>query len=185
MDIRTAILDRRTVHEFSGESVDTETVSEGLKLALWAPNHKLTFPWKFYWAGSETKAKLVQLAADLKSQQPTPPSEIMLNALKNKLGSCSEMIAIGCKKSESEFQQREDYATVACGLQNTCLYLHSKGIQTKWSTGGFTRHEKTYEILGVDSAEVDIVGILLIGLAKTEPRVPERPGLDEFLEKRP
>lgn len=183
MDIGTVIKDRRTVHEFSGETVDFTLVQEALKLALWAPNHKLTFPWKFCWAGPKTKEKLVQLAVDLKSQQPNPPSEVMLSALKTKLSSCAEMVGVACKRTEDCFQQREDYATVSCGIQNSTLFLHAHGIHSKWSTGGFTRHERTYEILNLNPKEFEIVGMLLLGKAKTLPRAPERPDLSEFLQQ--
>ncbi|NQZ01589.1 MAG: nitroreductase [Bdellovibrionales bacterium] len=185
MDLKTAILSRRTVHEFSGESVPQDLIEEALNLALWAPNHKLTYPWMFYLIGRETQMKLVELAVEIKAASPKPPSEVMLGALRQKLSNIPQMVAIGCKKVDDNFQQREDYATVACGVQNASLYLHEQGYASKWSTGGFTRNKKTYEILGVDSAQIDIVGFMFVGKGSPPPKKQERPALESVMVRVP
>jgi nitroreductase len=185
LDLKTAILSRRTVHEFSADPVPQDLIEEALKLALWAPNHKLTYPWMFYWVGKETQSKFADLAVELKSQSDPPPSEVMLKALHKKLSVIPQMIAVGCKKVESAFQQREDYAAVACGLQNASLFLHEQGYASKWSTGGFTRQEKTYDILGVNSDEVDIVGFLFVGKGQPPAKQQVRPALESVLLRTP
>ena len=185
MDLKAAILSRRTVHEFSDETVPRALVEEALNLALWAPNHKLTFPWMFCWIGSQTQAKLVDLAAELNAQGPKALSGIALEALRKKLLGVPRMIAVGCKKVADEFQQREDYASVACGIQNAALFLHAEGYGTKWSTGGFTRHERTYQILGMDPSEIEIVGFLFIGKGQPPAKKPLRPELNTVLLEKP
>ncbi|MEO0336381.1 MAG: nitroreductase [Pseudomonadota bacterium] len=185
MDLKTAILSRRTVHEFSSEPVPPGLIEDALNLALWAPNHKLTFPWLFYLIGEQTKVKLVDLALELKSQSPKPVSDVLLQALKVKLSAIPSLVAVGCKRVDDEFQQREDYATVSCGIQNASLYLHEQGYASKWSTGGFTRNKKTYEILGIDESEVDIVGFLFVGKGEPPAKQPVRPELQSVLISRP
>ncbi len=154
-----------------------------LELALWAPNHKMTCPWAFYDIGLETRQKLVSLAIDLKKLKTPDLSDAMEFSLRGKLESVSHMIMIGLKLCDDDFQLREDYATVSCGVQNMSLYLHDQGYGSKWSTGGFTRHEKAYEILEVNPAKVEIVGAFLVGCIdkSQELRVPPRPDSQETI----
>ena len=186
MSLENIIRSRRTWHQFTGEQVPQNVINTALELALWAPNHKMTHPWAFYDLGPETRQKLVDLAVELKKQKSPDLSEAMESALRNKLGSVSHMIMIGLKTCDDDFQAREDYATVSCGVQNMSLYIHDQGFGSKWSTGGFTRHDKTYEILGVDKSKTEIVGALLIGTIDNSQsvRVPPRPNSQDTIHCR-
>lgn len=185
MDIESVIRQRRTIHQFNGQPVRDDLIRTALDLALWAPNHKLTFPWKFYDLGPDAKANVIDLAARLKSKKGgaefTPAME---KSLRDKLESASRLIFLGIKKSDSAFQMREDYATLACGVQNASLYLWSHGVGSKWSTAEFTSAPEAYDILQIDPREVELVGVLLIGHFSGPVRMPPRPPLETFLEKR-
>lgn len=177
MSIEKTIRDRRTVHQFTGQQVPQQLVNTALELALWAPNHKMTHPWEFYDIGPVTRQKLVDLAVELKKLNTPDLTDAMEQSLRGKLASASHMILVGLKLCDNDFQLREDYATVSCGIQNMSLFLHEQGYGSKWSTGGFTRHKKTYELIGVDPEKTEIVGALLIGgIDSSRPmRVPPRP----------
>lgn len=177
MNFEKLIKTRRTYHEFTGQSVDPGLVQSALELGLWAPNHKNTFPWKFYVVSEKIKNRLIELAVQLKEKKSEAPlPSVLKEGLKNKLRSCSHMVAIGMQKTESQFQQREDYASVACAIQNVSLYLHANGAGSKWSTGGFTSNIQTYEILGIDQKHIELVGVLLIGdIQKISIRTPHKP----------
>ena len=43
----TAIENRRTIHEFRPDPIAEETLWRILDAARWAPNHRLTEPWRF------------------------------------------------------------------------------------------------------------------------------------------
>ena len=77
--------------------------------------------------------------------------------------------------------QREDYAAVACAIQNLQLALHAEGIGTKWSTGAVTRAPQTYEQLGLDEHEHEIEGFISVGMAAHVPTAPSRPPLGTFV----
>jgi nitroreductase len=62
VDVQTAIRDRRTHKRYGPEPVDDATLLELLDLARFAPNHKLTQPWRFRILGPETRA-LIDVAA--------------------------------------------------------------------------------------------------------------------------
>ena len=177
MKIEELIQVRRTFHEFTGKSVDKGLVEKALRLALFAPNHKNTFPWAFYILGEGKKTSLIDLAVELKRKKSIDGlSDALESNLRKRLGSCSYMVVIGLKKSDSKFQEREDYASVACGVQNISLYLHANGLGSKWSTGGFTSAPQTYEILSINKSDIEIVGVLLVGdVEGLKVRTPPKP----------
>ncbi len=53
------IRNRRSIRSFKPETVPSEVILEMLETAVYAPNHRLTEPWRFIYAASEAgKAKL-------------------------------------------------------------------------------------------------------------------------------
>ncbi len=55
------------------------------------------------------------------------------------------------------------------------LYLWPQGIGVKWTTGGITRQQRFYELLGIDSASESIVGFFWYGVPKVMPTQQRRP----------
>jgi nitroreductase len=188
MDFQQLVTTRRTVHNYTTEKVQDELVVEALRLSLWAPNHRLTFPWQYVSVGPAARARLADLAVELKSAKAAkaggaePMSDAKKHAIRETLVNPSHIILVGVKKSEPHIQH-EDYATLACGIQIATLFLWENGISTKWSTGGWAMHAKTYEICGIDSAQVQLEGALLIGKPQITPPAPERPTLDKFFRR--
>lgn len=180
MDFQELVLTRRTVQTYNSEPVDEAVVEEALRLSLWSPNHKLTYPWKFYWVGSQSRQKLADLMVEVKSKKG-PLNEIQATAARKKVLEPAQLIVLGIRRSEDAHRQHEDYATLAGSVLIASLSLWHKGIGSKWSTGGFSQHEKTYGILGVDPKEVSLEGCLMIGRMNGIPPAPERPDLAEFL----
>ena len=56
MDLYEALLSRRTIYAFEDRPVPGEALLRALEAARWAPNHKLTEPWRFSVLGAETRA---------------------------------------------------------------------------------------------------------------------------------
>src|SRR5690606_3257170 len=77
-----------------------------------------------------------------------------------KLINSAALVAFCMKKAADPTQQREDYAAVACAIQNFAIALRQDGWDSKWSTGGLTRDARTYELLGVDQNALEIVGFV-------------------------
>lgn len=178
------IKSRRTVHQFTNEKISEDLVINSLELSLWVPNHRLTFPWKYFLIEDETRARLIDLAVQLKRAKDPSFSEIKAGALKKRLAAPSHWVFLGVKKDENDKIFEEDKATVACSVQTISLDLWKNNIATKWSTGAFSQHEKTYEILKVNSKEIYLMGVLFIGVAERTPPTPERPPIGQFLERK-
>lgn len=183
-DIENLIKSRRTVHQFTSEKISEDQVLKSLELSLWAPNHHLTFPWKYFLIQDDTRKRLIDLAVNLKRKKDPSFSEIKEDALRKRLKAPSHWVLLGVKKNESPKVFEEDKATMACSVQTISLDLWQKNIATKWSTGGYSQHEETYKILNIDPEQVYLMGALFIGMAERIPPTPERPPISEFLERK-
>lgn len=183
MDLAQLIQSRRTVHNYTLEKVPDALVEQALSLSLFAPNHKLTFPWVYTWVGPEARVKLAELGVELKSAKGEL-SPVKAEAVRQNVLRPSHIISLGIKKSEDGHRQHEDYATLACSVQIASLFLWEKGIVTKWSTGGWGNHPRTYTILGLNPEQVSLEGTLMIGKPEFMPKVPERPQLESVLRRR-
>ena len=58
-DALTSIKTRRSVKEYLPTEIPREWIEELLDAAHWAPNHKLTHPWRFHVFSGEGRERLV------------------------------------------------------------------------------------------------------------------------------
>jgi hypothetical protein len=64
VDVDTAIRTRRTHKQYGSEPVSEAVVRELVGVARWAPNHKLTNPWRFRLLGTETRRRIDELVPE-------------------------------------------------------------------------------------------------------------------------
>lgn len=175
---------RRTVHQFKPERIPDELVEKALELSLWAPNHRLTYPWRYTFISDEKRQSLIDLAVELKKEKDSSFSKIKEVGLRKRLGEPSHWVALGINKNPDPGIFQEDIATLGCSVQIASLYLWDKGISTKWSTGKFSTHQRTYEILDLDPEKVFLMGALFIGIADVVPAPSSRPPLNDVLKRK-
>lgn len=178
MEFQDVIDSCRTIHSFTEQRVAKEIILEGLEESLKAPNHKFTFPWKYYFVGEQKQEQIYEWF--LKQKFGDNPSEEQKAALAVKIKNPT-MILFAQKHNDDPFFAKEDYATMACSVQLLALYLANKRIGYKWSTAPFTSNPFTYKLLGIDADKEEIVGAILIGHAKAPPKERKRPPLNDIL----
>lgn len=183
MDTQTALLTRRTSHYWKAEAIPAEAVQLALEAAHMAPCHRYTWPWRFTLVGSQTRSSLFDLAVQLKKGTKETLPDRMYQTLVRKVRNPAELIVVSMTRCDDDFTHRENYAAVACAIQNLTLSLHASGYGSKWSTGKITRHVKTYKMLSLDSTQEEIVGFIWAGIPETAPSTPERPVLSTFVRK--
>lgn len=173
MNLQQLIADRRTVHDYRAEPLPEGAVERALTAALAAPNHRMTEPWRFVRVGPVARARLVEISAALKGggAELSGPA---LDKLRAKMLSPAELLVVCQVRSEDPTLTREDYAAVACAVQSAMLAWWAEGIGSKWSTGAVTTDARTYEALGVDPSQEEIVGFLWAGYSAREAPKPRR-----------
>ncbi len=175
------IRNRRTIHEFQTQLPPRETILEALELARWAPNHRLTEPWRFYWLGPKTIQAIAELNAALVTKaKGTRAGEIKLKRWQAIPG---WIVATSLCHSDA-VRAQENYAACCCAIHNIALYLWSQGIGMKWSTGEVIEQPAFYELLQIDSQQERSVGLLWYGYPATIPQQRRKPP-DDYVRELP
>ena len=100
---------RVEVHE-----IDPALVLEAIAHAVWAPNHKLTEPWRFRLIGAETKERICVLNAELaRDKAGDRAASIKLARWRAIPG----WMLLTCVQAGHEVQRREDYAACCCAAR--------------------------------------------------------------------
>lgn len=177
MELREAIMNRRSIRSFKKEEVDVSTIEELLEIARYAPNHKMTQPWRFVVLDRHDQAPLQHLIKSkkaLKKGKPVPEEEPIAD------DAPSHMLAVIMNVNEKEKVYRDDYGAVSSLIQNFSLLAWEQGIGVVWKTPGFMQDEEMKQLLDIGEGE-ELVGLLHIGYPAVVPKMKERDPLDSKL----
>lgn len=156
MHVDEAIRLRRTLKTYTDEPVARELVSELLDLAVLAPNHHDTAPWRFWVVGRRTLTALAEATGD------------------KKLLRSHTAIVVGVKQDPDAQVAEEDYAATACAIENLMLAARGRGLASFWRTPGVLSRPVVAKILGVPR-KVRLIGVVHVGLpGEPFPPQPER-----------
>lgn len=186
--VLAALEQRRSVFRFGDEPVPPELLERVLDAGRWAPNHKLTEPWRFTVLGPETRRALAPLYARTKLRKlpPDAPDERREQALTvagAKWHSKPAMVLVSQTAEEDPLRREEDYASVACAIQNIQLAAWALGLGSQWSTSSLIHDPEALEIAGIPAGE-RVVGLVFLGFP-AEVRASRRRPLSEVLRRTP
>ena len=176
MELYRLILERRTVHEYAARPLAEGALERAIRAAIAAPNHALTEPWRFTQVGRATRERLLAIGVDLVTNGgESPLSPAAESRLEITVINPAELLVVSQVLDAHPVIRQEDYAAVACAIQNLTLSLWSEGIGSKWGTEDFTEHPRMYSALQIDSDRERIVGFLWLGYPmKAHARKPRR-----------
>ncbi|WP_437226241.1 nitroreductase family protein [Planctomicrobium sp. SH661] len=163
---------RRTINDFRVELPPEDLILQAIELARWAPNHKMTEPWRFYLLGEQTASQLIQINTALLTSQKGA------DAARKKADKWSRIpgwMVVTCQSSPDPVRDQENYAAVCCAIENLMLFLWSREIGTKWSTNIFLQHPDVAQLLKIDPAVERIVGLVWYGYPATIPEARRKP----------
>jgi nitroreductase len=184
--VQQAIHARRSVRTFAAQAVDREIVQRLLDAATQAPNHRLTRPWRFFVLdrpGPKREA-VARVAEEVALQaMPEPHDERARERAKGRaadMANAPVLILAYSVPGRDEHETRENYAAVACGLQNVQLAAVEEGLVGGWSTGGIVRDAAVQSAVGAES-DWEFVGGLYLGYpTDAPPPMRERPGAADY-----
>jgi nitroreductase len=159
VELEEAIRSRRTHKAYVAEPVDRETLDELFDLARWAPNHKLTNPWRFRVLGPQALERLKAAGQD-----PIAAA---------KLDRAPTLVAVTATQSGDPVMDEEDMLATGVAAYVVLLAAHGRGLAGYWRTPGVLRTPQGRQALGIADDE-RILGLLHLGRPRQEPRVPER-----------
>jgi nitroreductase len=165
MELDEAIRTRRTHKAYAPEPLDRDTLDELFELARWAPNHKLTNPWRFRVVGPQALERLKEAADD-------PIAAAKLNR-------APTLVAVSATQTSGDpVLDEEDVLAAATAAYIVLLAAHGRGLAGYWRTPGLLRTDAGRAALDVGDDE-RVLGLLHLGHPRQEPRVPERADVAE------
>lgn len=186
MELHDALTSRRTIQRFRAGAIADATLERALAAAVYAPNHKATWPFRFVIAGPVAREAVFRVSLRLKAAKRGGAPDAELEArMRADLLLPDRLVAVVQVVSPDPNRAEEDYAACACATYALMLALHADGAGTKWGTGGATRAPETLAALGVDPATERIVGFVWIGVPEVVPQTPRRPPLDTLVRRAP
>lgn len=171
---------RRTVHEYETDSVPPSIVQQAIELAVWAPNHKLNFPWRFVQLGPVAHKQVAELAATVKFGAGIKNEATQ--KLTQRFLRVGSFLVLGLRRAADPMRAKEDYASLACAVQNMSLFLWEQGYGSKWTTGGILHRPELYQMVEWNENEMEIVGLFWIGKPQVVPSPPSRPKVAEVFK---
>ena len=167
VSIYEALYQRRSVWKFQERAVAHEALERLLQTVAWAPNHRMTEPWRFVVMeqGSELRQRLSQLVYDemLKEMGDTERAE----AYRAKVQDPPVIAYVYNVQGRDEFGTRENYASVMMGVQNMALAGVAEGLAVTLETGRVSRVPGLEGLLGAEG-DWEMVGMLSIGYPDEE-----------------
>ena len=160
-----AIRSRRTHKQFGREPVSDAVVRDLLDLARFAPNHKLTQPWRFRLLGEETRRRL-DLAVGEKEAM--------------KLGRAPTLILATALLSGDPQTHEEDLHATACAVYAVLLGATGRGLASYWRTPAALEEPAVRELLELAVNE-RVVGLIHLGPSVSEPPAKDRVPLGDIL----
>lgn len=168
------VKNRRSIYPnmYTGEQVSDEIIKQMLENANWAPNHRLSEPWRFVVFTGEGLKKLAGFQAELYKKVTAASGSFKeddYEKLATKPLSASHIIAIGMHRDEKErLPEIEEVEAVACAVQNMALTAEVYQVGCYWGSGGITYFEEAKEFFGLGEND-KLLGFLYVGVPKIRP----------------
>ncbi len=188
MELKEAILTRRTARKFLPKAISEETLLEILEAGTWAPSHGNNQPWEFILIGDETRSKLAKMyqeymeAGPLKNPDlPEERKQAARNFAMN-FGDAPVLLAVASAPAETDLNKYDFPMATAAAIQNIFLLAWEKQIAGVWLSYGM--NPKAEKLLEIPEGG-RISGILALGYPEFVPPVQPRIAADDKLRRLP
>jgi nitroreductase len=170
--LRSVIEGRRTVGKFHPEQPPRELIEQVLEAATWAPNHRLTEPWRFVVLAGAAREELGRFMGEQNAAKyPDDETRREFERAKGerKALRAPVVIALGVEPVQaSNVEEIEEIAAVAAAAQNMLLTAHTLGLGAKWSSGAIIHDAGVKSWLGLSERAL-LLGFLYIGYPAMAP----------------
>jgi nitroreductase len=165
---------RRTNLRMDAERpVPDELVERLCRLAMWAPNHKKTWPWRFATFTGDGRSRLGNTIADALDPATFDKPE-KIDKYRVKYLRAPLMLAVGAAPGGSDIRHAENRDAVAAGIQNLLLGATAAGLASFWASIIPDAFGAVAELCGWESG-TRTVAVIYLGWPLGETPAPQRP----------
>ena len=176
--VEAAIMGRRSVKRFAPLPVPRDLIARLIEAAVWAPNHRLNEPWRFYVLQERARGALGEIArgitrAKLAAADGGDPAVVERKAGEAAAAwaSVPALIYVTTLRDPQPEVDLENYGAVCCAVQNLMLAAHAAGLSTSWSSGAIAAAEELQRLAGAGPEE-RMVGLLRLGYPDPAAALP-------------
>lgn len=166
MNITELIRTRRTVGSFTEQPVDPAIIEEMLESAIYAPNHKMTQPWRFLFMQGAMRQQYATLRSEMGAEKGKNPEREFQKFMNVPL-----FLFVVMKESEHAHTREEDYAATSALIQNLLLLAWDQAIGSAWKS--YPDDPRLNRLIGLNEGEV-VVGVIHLGYPSGEDKTPKR-----------
>ncbi|NLD76629.1 MAG: nitroreductase [Acidimicrobiales bacterium] len=154
------------------QPVDPGVVQRLIGSAIWAPNHKRTWPWRFTVLTGDARRRLGEAFAAVGEELDMDP--IKVEKQRTKYLRSPVVVLVWVTGDPSEVRRREDRDATAAAVQNLLLAATANGLASYWATISDDFYPAARELAGLDENH-DFVALVYLGHPSTAVAVPPRP----------
>jgi nitroreductase len=175
VDLAELIRSRRSIGLFNDAPVALELVHELLESAVYAPNHRLTEPWRFIILTGKGRERYAEVRRDMvlgfmKGQGEAERQQAAAGTYRKFMNVPLYLMVVMSKQANAEIDA-EDYAACCCVIENFLLLAWDRGLGTTWKT--FKNDTRLREYLELGENE-RVVGVVHVGYSAEEERAGQR-----------
>jgi nitroreductase len=174
-----AILQRRMIPRVGPDAPSREEIAELLELAVRAPNHHRTEPWRFHVLAGAERERLARVIEAEAIESGAEPARARDDAWAKVDRAPVIVVFTVIPSDDPKVVREEEFASVAMAMQNFLLGAYAKGLGAMLRTGTAAYNPIVREHLGLEPDE-HVVGFVYLGYPAGERATTERvPGSEK------
>jgi nitroreductase len=181
--VLAALAGRRTCRTYTDQPVPDGILNTMLEAARWAPNHRLTNPWRFFVVrkDSPVRSRIAQAVYDWTYENVTNPSPERrvqsAGVARQEIINAPALLYAFSIPGPDEEVTTENYAATCCAIQNMQVAAYACGVAVGWSTGKPAKPASVPSLLGADPSW-RLVGALFCGFPAVDMKQERKPVAD-------
>jgi nitroreductase len=173
VDAFEAIRSRRMIPRVGAEPPSREQIGALLDLAVRAPNHHRTEPWRFYVLQGDERERLARAMAAAAVDGGTEEA-LALEDARSKVQRAPVIVVFTAVPSDDpKVIEQEEVVSAAMAMQNFLIGAHASGLGAMLRTGPAAYHPSINEHLDLAPRE-RVVGLVYVGLPEADRPLQER-----------
>ena len=178
VSVYDALHKRRMAWKFQDKPVPKDALERMLDAAVWAPNHRLNEPWRFFVLEKDSPGRMQVADAIYQGLLEEWKEERRAAPYKDKVTEPPIVIFAYSLDDQDAFKAKENYAAVVAALQNISLAGVAEGLSVTWDTGRVTRVPAVDKVLGAEP-NWNVLAMLSVGYPDEESQSSRTP-VDAF-----
>lgn len=171
MPVLEAIQTRRSIGRVRPERPPRGLIEEIIEAGTWAPNHRLTEPWRFIVLAGAARNALGEAMASL---LPADAPEADVAKERAKPLRAPVVIAVAVEPATGpKVVEMEEVTAGAAAIQNMLLAAHALGLAAQWRTGNAAYSPAIKAHLGLPEA-AHLLGFVYVGYAEGQASTMRR-----------